>query len=78
MKLKVFLFLVVSFVTGYTTYNSVQTNTKLADLSLMNIESLAGEMMIIQAILVAVKQMEDGIFAIMVAQVLRRVQYSQE
>ena len=43
MKLKVFLFLVVSFVTGYTTYNSVQTNTKLADLSLMNIESLAGE-----------------------------------
>ena len=43
MKLKVFLFLVVSFVTGYTTYNSVQTNTKLANLSLMNIESLAGE-----------------------------------
>lgn len=28
---------------GYTTYNSNQINTKLADLSLMNIESLAGE-----------------------------------
>lgn len=29
--------------TGYTTYSSSQTNTKLADLSLVNIESLAGE-----------------------------------
>lgn len=43
MKLKVFFFLVVTLISGYTTYNSVQTNTKLADLSLMNIESLAGE-----------------------------------
>ena len=29
--------------TGYTTYSSNQTNIRLADLSLMNIESLAGE-----------------------------------
>ncbi len=43
MKLKVFLFLVVVLVAGYTAYNSVQINTKLADLSLMSIESLAGE-----------------------------------
>ena len=28
---------------GYTTYSSHQTNTKLADLSLMNIESLADD-----------------------------------
>ena len=28
---------------GYTTYNSNHINTKLADLSLMSIESLAGE-----------------------------------
>lgn len=43
MKLKVFLFLVVVLVAGYTAYSSVQINTKLADLSLMSIESLAGE-----------------------------------
>lgn len=43
MKLKVFLFLVVALIAGYTAYNSIQTNTKLADLSLINIESLAGE-----------------------------------
>jgi hypothetical protein len=29
--------------TGYTTYSSNQINAKLADLSLVNIESLAGE-----------------------------------
>ncbi len=37
------LVVVVALFTGYTTYNSCQTNAKLADLSLVNIESLAGE-----------------------------------
>lgn len=36
------LAMVVVLFAGYTTYSSSQTNTKLADLSLMNIESLAG------------------------------------
>lgn len=41
--LGILLIVVVVLFTGYTTYSSNQTNTKLADLSLMNIESLAGE-----------------------------------
>lgn len=41
--LGILLVIVVALFTGYTTYSSHQTNTKLADLSLVNIESLAGE-----------------------------------
>lgn len=39
--LGILLVIVVALFTGYTTYSSHQTNTKLADLSLVNIESLA-------------------------------------
>lgn len=41
--LGILLIVVVVLFTGYTTYSSNQTNAKLADLSLVNIESLAGE-----------------------------------
>lgn len=37
------LVVVIILFTGYTTYSSNQVNRKLADLSLVNIESLAGE-----------------------------------
>lgn len=42
MNLKMFLLAIILFA-GYTTYRATQTNSKLADSMLANIETLAGE-----------------------------------